>query len=74
MFDFKEIAMVRLFLLALIIFLLVRPVVNLIVHNGAMVQWFSLLYIFHSTKPELRFCARSIPARGVSEIRDGKNL
>ena len=37
MFDFKEIAMVRLFLLALIIFLLVRLVVNLVVHNGAMV-------------------------------------
>ena len=25
----------------------------------------------HSTKPELRFCAGSTPARGVSEIRDG---
>ena len=28
----------------------------------------------HSTKPELRFCAGSKPARGVSEIRDGENL
>ena len=29
---------------------------------------------FHSTKPELRFCAGSSPARGVSEIRDGEDL
>ena len=28
----------------------------------------------HSTKPELRFCAGSIPARGVSEIGDGEDL
>ena len=28
----------------------------------------------HSTKPELRFCAGSSPARGVTEIRDGKDL
>ena len=28
----------------------------------------------HSTKPELRFCADSNPARGVSEIHDGENL
>ena len=28
----------------------------------------------HSTKPELRFCAGSNPARGVSDIRDGENL
>ena len=28
----------------------------------------------HSTKLELRFCAGSNPARGVSEIRDGKDL
>ena len=26
----------------------------------------------HSTKPELRFCAGSYPARGVSVIRDGE--
>ena len=28
----------------------------------------------HSTKPGLRFCTGSNPARGVSEIRDGENL
>ena len=28
----------------------------------------------HSTKPELRFCGGSSPARGVSEIRDGEDL
>ena len=28
----------------------------------------------HSTKPEIRFCAGSNPARGVSEIRDGEDL
>ena len=28
----------------------------------------------HSTKPELRFCAGSNTACGVSEIRDGENL
>ena len=28
----------------------------------------------HSTKPELRFCAGSNTARGVSEIRDGEDL
>ena len=28
----------------------------------------------HSTKTELRFCARSNPTRGVSEICDDKNL
>ena len=27
----------------------------------------------HSTKPEIRFCAVSNPARGVSEIRNGEN-
>ena len=27
----------------------------------------------HSTKPELRSCASSNPARGVSEIRDGED-
>ena len=29
---------------------------------------------FHLTKPQLRFCASSNPARGVSEIRDGEDL
>ena len=28
----------------------------------------------HSTKPELKFCAGSKPARSVSEIRDGEDL
>ena len=28
----------------------------------------------HSTKSELRFCADSNPARGVSKICDGENL
>ena len=28
----------------------------------------------HSAKSELRFCAGSNPARGVSEIRDGEDL
>ena len=28
----------------------------------------------HSTKPELRFCTGSNPARGVSEIRDDEDL
>ena len=28
----------------------------------------------HSTKPELRFCAGSNPARGVPEISDGEDL
>ena len=28
----------------------------------------------HPTKPELRFCAGSNPARGVPEIRDGEDL
>ena len=28
----------------------------------------------HSTKPELRFCTGSNHARGVLEIRDGKDL
>ena len=28
----------------------------------------------HSTKSELRFCANSNPARGLSEIRDSEDL
>ena len=28
----------------------------------------------HSSKPELRFCAGSNPARGMSEIRDFEDL
>ena len=30
--------------------------------------------LLHSTKPELRFCASSNPARAVSKIRDGEDL
>ena len=30
--------------------------------------------LLYSTKPELRFCEGSNPARGVSEIRDGEDL
>ena len=28
----------------------------------------------HLSNPELRFCAGSIPASGVSEIQDGEDL
>ena len=28
----------------------------------------------HSTKPEIRFCAGSNPAHGVSEVPDGEDL
>ena len=28
----------------------------------------------HSAKPEIRFCAGSNPARGISEIRDSEDL
>ena len=40
-------------------------------HRGAVVITTTQLY---STKPELRFCAGSSPACGVSEIRDGQDL
>ena len=40
-------------------------------HCGAVVITTTQL---HSTKPELRFCTSSNPARGVSEIRDGEDL
>ena len=40
-------------------------------HRGVVVITTSQL---HSTKPELRFCKDSNPARGVSEIRDGEDL
>ena len=56
-------------------------------NSAVVVQWLSLLYILwprgvavittaqlHSTKPELKFCAGSIPARGASEIHDGEDL
>ena len=38
---------------------------------GVVVITIAQLY---STKPELRFCAGSNPAHGVSEIRDGEDL
>ena len=38
---------------------------------GVVVITFAQL---HSTKPELRFCAYSNLARGVSEIRDSEDL
>ena len=28
----------------------------------------------HSTKPEIRFCAGSNPARGISAIQDGEDI
>ena len=42
-------------------------------------QWCSGIVVIttaqlHSTKPEIRFCAGSNLARGVSEIRDGEDL
>ena len=40
-------------------------------HRGVVVITTAKL---HSSKPELRFCAGSNPARGVSEIRDGEDL
>ena len=40
-------------------------------HRGVVVITTAQL---HSTKPELRFCAGSNHARGVSEIRDGEDL
>ena len=40
-------------------------------HRGVVVMATAQL---HSTKPELRFCAGSNPACGVSEIRDGEDL
>ena len=40
-------------------------------HRGVVVITTAQL---HSTKPELRFCAGSNPARGVSEIYDGEDL
>ena len=40
-------------------------------HRGVVVITTAQL---HSNKPELRFCAGSNPARGVSKIRDGEDL
>ena len=44
---------------------------RLVWRHGALVITTAQL---HSTKSELRFCAGSNPARGVSEICDGENL
>ena len=46
-------------------------IIIIIWHRSAVVITTAQL---HSTKPELRFCAGSNPARGVSEIRDGEDL
>ena len=40
-------------------------------HRGVVVITTTQL---HSTKPELRFCAGSNPAHGMSEIHDGEDL
>ena len=40
-------------------------------HHGVVIIIIAQL---HSTKPELRFCTGSNPARGMSEIRDGQDL
>ena len=42
--------------------------------KGLVAHNFNQLSLNSSTKPELRFCASSNPARGVSEIRDGEDL
>ena len=44
-----------------------------------MVPWCRVVVVItiaqlHSAKPELKFCAGSSPARGVTEIRDGEDL
>ena len=41
--------------------------------NGAVVKGLPRAQL-HSTKPELRFCAGSNPAHGMSEIHDDKDL
>ena len=50
-----------------------------VMRRGVVVMWHRGVAAItttqlHSTKPELRFCAGSNPARGVSEIRDGQDL
>ena len=50
-----------------------------LIHNGSSVMWCRGVVVIttaqlHSTKPELRLCAGSDPARGVSEICDGDDL
>ena len=43
----------------------IRTIVRIMVITAAQL---------HSPKPELRFCAGSNSARGMSEIRDGEDL
>ena len=49
----------------------VRSTNHFILRRGVVVITTAQL---HSTKSELRFCAGSNPARGVSEICDGENF
>ena len=43
-----------------------------------MLKYYGVVLItteqLHSTKPELRFCAVSNSARGMSQIREGEDL
>ena len=50
---------------------LVVTALNFLLYRGLVVITAAHL---PSTKSELRFCASSKPARGVSEICDGQNL
>ena len=45
-----------------------------LLHNFIQLSLNSGSAKLHSTKPELKFCASSNPARGVSEIRNGEDL
>ena len=45
-----------------------------LLHNFIQLSLNSGSAQLHSTKPELKFCASSNPARGVSEIRNGEDL
>ena len=48
-----------------------RSLHDILLEHGVVVMTTAKL---HSSKPELRFCAGSNPARDVSEIRDGEDL
>ena len=50
---------------------IIKPTLEIMWHRGVVVITPAQL---HSTKPELRFCAGSNPACGVSEICDGEDL
>ena len=44
-------------------------------HRGTVVQWLDITTAqLHSTKPEIRFCTGSNPARTMSEICGGEDL